>query len=258
MQVDQSGSAEVANHQQSKAPKPKPNEGNAPMRTTKRIAAAAAVVSALTMTAACGSSSSTESKSSDTSSKSAPSSSPAAPETSDAPMDDVAANLAGPGCAGYAKQVPDGSGSVAGMAADPVAVAASNNPLLKTLTAAVSGKLNPKVNLVDTLNGGDFTVFAPTDDAFGKLPPATVKLLGTPKGAETLTSVLTYHVVAGQMNPTDIAGKTLKTVQGGELKVSGTADKLQSQKANVICGGVKTANATVYLIDSVMMPPAMS
>ena len=101
------------------------------------------------------------------SSSAAPSS--AAPSSA-APSDDVAANLAGPGCAAYAKQVPDGKGSVAGMAQDPVAVAASNNPVLKTLTAAVSGKLNPKVNLVDTLNGGDFTVFAPIDDAFGKLP----------------------------------------------------------------------------------------
>jgi uncharacterized surface protein with fasciclin (FAS1) repeats len=227
------------------------------MRTTKRIAAAAAVVSALTMTAACGSSDSSGASSSDKSSSAAPSSSPAAPKSSVAPADAAAANLAGPGCAGYAEQVPDGSGSVAGMAVDPVAVAAGNNPLLTTLTAAVSGKLNAKVNLVDTLNGGDFTVFAPTDDAFAKLPKATVKLLGTPEGAKTLTTVLTYHVVAGQMNPKDIAGKTLKTVEGEKLKISGTPDKLVAQKANVICGGVKTANATVYLIDSVLMPPSM-
>ena len=74
---------------------------------------------------------------------------------------DPAANLVGAGCAGYAEAVPDGAGSVAGMAQDPVATAASNNPLLTTLVAAVSGKLNPNVNLVDTLNGGEFTVFAP-------------------------------------------------------------------------------------------------
>jgi uncharacterized surface protein with fasciclin (FAS1) repeats len=228
------------------------------MRTTKRIAAAAAVVSALTMTAACGSSDSGSADSAAAAdSSSSASSSPAAPESSAAPMDDAAADLAGPGCAAYAEQVPDGKGSVAGMAEDPVAVAAGNNPVLKTLTAAVSGKLNPKVDLVDTLNGGDFTVFAPTDDAFGKLPKATVKLLGTPQGAKTLTTVLTYHVVAGQMNPKDIAGKTLKTVEGEKLKISGTPDKLVAQKANVICGGVKTANATVYLIDSVLMPPSM-
>jgi uncharacterized surface protein with fasciclin (FAS1) repeats len=217
------------------------------MRTTKRIAAAAAIVSALTMTAACGGSSSGDTGSS-TKSSSAPSSSAAA---------DPAANLVGPGCAAYAKQVPNGSGSVKGMAADPVAVAASNNPLLKTLTAAVSGKLNPKVNLVDTLNGGKFTVFAPVDSAFAKLPKATVKTLSTPQGAKTLSTVLTYHVVKGQMTPDQIAGKTLTTVEGGKLKISGSGDDLMAQKAHVICGGVQTANATVYLIDSVMMPPTM-
>ncbi len=223
------------------------------MRTMKKIAAATAVVSALTLTAACGSSDSTDSSASGDSSSSTMKSTPAAPESSSAAAD-PAADLVGPGCADYAKAVPDGSGSVAGMAADPVAVAASNNPLLKTLTAAVSGKLNPKVNLVDTLNGGDFTVFAPVDDAFAKLPKATVKTLGTPQGAKTLTTVLTYHVVPGQMTPDEIAGKSLKTVEGDSVKVTGSGDNLKVNGANVICGGVKTANATVYLIDSVMMP----
>ena len=224
------------------------------MRTTKRIAAAAAIVSALTMTAACGGGSSSDS-SSDKSSSAAPSSKAAAPSSSAAA--DPAADLVGPGCAAYAKQVPNGSGSVKGMAADTVAVAASNNPLLKTLTAAVSGKYNPKVNLVDTLNGGKFTVFAPVDSAFAKLPKPTLKLLSTPKGAKALQTVLTYNVVAGQMSPDQIAGKTLKTVEGEKLTISGSADTLKAQKATVICGGVKTANATVYLIDSVMMPPSM-
>jgi uncharacterized surface protein with fasciclin (FAS1) repeats len=227
------------------------------MRTIHRIAAATAVVSALTMTAACGSNSGNSAgASSDTSSSAAPSS--AAPSSA-APKADagITANLAGPGCAAYAKAVPKGSGSVAGMAADPVAVAAGNNPLLKTLTAAVSGKVNKKVNLVDTLNGSDFTVFAPVDSAFAKIPKATLKLLSTPKGASTLTKVLTYHVVAGQMTPKQVAGKTLTTVEGEKLKISGTPNTLKAQKANVICGGVKTANATVYLIDSVMMPPSM-
>ncbi len=223
------------------------------MRTMKRIAAAAAVVSALTMTAACGSSDETPAAASDETSSAAPMEESPSEETS--PMAaDPAANLVGPGCAGYAEQVPDGAGSVAGMAEDPVAVAAGNNPILKTLTAAVSGKLNPKVNLVDTLNGGEFTVFAPIDDAFAKLPKATVKTLSTPKGAETLSTVLTYHVVPEQMLPSDIEGQTLKTVQGGTLEVTGSGDNLKVNGANVVCGGVKTANATVYLIDTVMMP----
>jgi uncharacterized surface protein with fasciclin (FAS1) repeats len=183
-----------------------------------------------------------------------------ADETSEAPADDTAdpaANLVGPGCEDYASQVPDGAGSVEGMAQDPVATAASNNPLLKTLTAAVSGKLNKDVNLVDTLNGGEFTVFAPVDDAFAKLPEETVKTLGTPEGAEALTSVLTYHVVAGQLGPDEVAG-THETVNGADVTVEGEGDAITvgESKAKVICGGVTTANATVYLIDSVLMPPS--
>jgi uncharacterized surface protein with fasciclin (FAS1) repeats len=166
---------------------------------------------------------------------------------------DPAANLVGPGCAAYAEAVPDGDGSIEGMSADPVAVAASNNPMLTTLTAAVSGQLNPEVDLVDTLNGDEFTVFAPVDDAFAALDPATLESLKT--DTATLTSILTYHVVPGQIEPADIAG-THTTVQGADLEVTGEGDMWMVNEANVICGGVQTANATVYLIDAVLMPPA--
>ncbi|NKR26945.1 fasciclin domain-containing protein [Rhodococcus hoagii] len=162
-----------------------------------------------------------------------------------------AADLVGPGCAEYAATVPDGPGSVAGMAQDPVAVAASNNPMLKTLTAAVSGQLNPDVNLVDTLNGGQFTVFAPTDAAFAKLDPATVEQLKTDDAL--LTKILTYHVVPGQLAPSDVDG-THATVEGGDVTVTGSGDDLKVNEAGVVCGGVQTSNATVYLIDSVLMP----
>jgi uncharacterized surface protein with fasciclin (FAS1) repeats len=167
---------------------------------------------------------------------------------------DPAANLVGPGCADYAKAVPDGAGSVEGMAQDPVAVAASNNPLLKTLVAAVSGQLNPKVDLVDTLNGDEFTVFAPVDEAFAQLPKKTVAALSQPKNADMLAGILTYHVVPGQVAPDQIAGSTQTTVQGSDVEVSGEGDSLKVNDANVICGGVQTANATVYLIDSVLTP----
>lgn len=179
---------------------------------------------------------------------------PAAEETMapEATMD-PAANLVGPGCAAYAEAVPDGAGSVAGMAVDPVATAASNNPLLKTLVAAVSGQLNPDVNLVDTLNGDEFTVFAPVDDAFAKIDPATIETLKT--DSTLLTSILTYHVVPGQIEPADIPGMHT-TVNGADLEVTGSGDALMVNGANVICGGVQTANATVYLIDSVLLPPA--
>lgn len=166
---------------------------------------------------------------------------------------DPAANLVGSGCAAYATEVPSGPGSVTGMAQDPVTVAASNNPKLKTLTQALSGKLNPNVNLIDTLNNGEFTVFAPTDDAFAKIDPATIEKLKT--DSKLLTSILTYHVVPGQASPAQVAGDH-KTVQGGTVTVTGQGDGLKVNDAGLVCGGVKTANATVYMIDTVLMPPA--
>ena len=164
----------------------------------------------------------------------------------------AAAAPVGPGCAAYAQQVPTGPGSVQGMAADPVTVAASHNLVLTTLTKAISGQLNPKVNLVGTLNGGEFTVFAPTDEAFAKVDPATIDKLKT--DAPLLTTVLTYHVVSGRVAPDQIVG-THKTVQGADVTVTGHPDALKVNNASVVCGGVQTANATVYLIDSVLMPP---
>ena len=184
------------------------------------------------------------------------SSAPASPSASSSMSSeamDPAADLVGSGCAAYAKAVPSGAGSVTGMAQDPVAVAASNNPLLTTLTAAVSGKLNPKVDLVDTLNGDKFTVFAPVDDAFKAIPKKDLDAVVA--DADTLTSVLTYHVIPGQIAPKDIDG-THATVQGADLKVTGSGNDIKVNGASVICGGVQTANATVYLVDKVLMPPA--
>ena len=167
--------------------------------------------------------------------------------------DDPAANLVGAGCAAYAEANPSGAGSVGGMAEANVVAAASANPLLTTLVSAVGGKLNPDVNLVDTLSSGEFTVFAPVDDAFKKVPAATVETLKTDK--DLLTKILTYHVISGQLSPDQIVG-THKTVEGGEVTVTGSGDNLKVGDATVICGGVKTANATVYLIDTVLTPPA--
>jgi uncharacterized surface protein with fasciclin (FAS1) repeats len=221
------------------------------MRSIKKVTIALAAVSALTMTAACGADQESPTTAEEQTSAAAEQT-PMEEESTDAGSD-PAANLVGPGCADYAEAVPEGAGSVAGMAEDPVAVAASNNPLLTTLVAAVSGELNPKVNLVDTLNGDEFTVFAPVDDAFAQLPEETVASLAKPKNAETLSTVLTYHVVPGQIAPSDITGEQT-TVQGDTVEVTGEGDNLMVNDANVVCGGVQTANATVYLIDSVLMP----
>ncbi len=164
----------------------------------------------------------------------------------------AAADLVGPGCGDYAAANPSGPASVQGMSQVPVAVAASNNPLLKTLTSALSGQLNPRVNLVDTLNNGQYTVFAPTDAAFNKLPASTVDQLKT--DSNLLSRILTYHVVQGQLGPARIIGSH-KTLQGANVTVTGEGNNLNVNNAGVVCGGVPTANATVYLIDTVLMPP---
>ncbi|QPZ38009.1 fasciclin domain-containing protein [Paramicrobacterium chengjingii] len=223
------------------------------MRTTSRKALAALALAAAASLTFAGCSSSGDMPKDDESSQGQ-----STPNESDSneSMTDPAADLVGPGCSAYADQVPDGPGSIEGMSADPVAVAASNNPMLTTLVSAVSGELNPDVNLVDTLNGDEFTVFAPVDDAFGKIDAETLEMLKTPEGAETLTSILTYHVVPGQIAPDAIAGEH-KTVEGETVEVTGSGEDLMVGDASVICGGVHTANATVYLIDSVLMPPSM-
>jgi uncharacterized surface protein with fasciclin (FAS1) repeats len=177
------------------------------------------------------------------------SSSSAAADPSSSTGTTTAADTFGSGCSA----VPaSGAGSFNGMATAPVASAASANPLLSTLVAAVT-----KAGLVDTLNGQkSLTVFAPTNDAFGKIPPKTLKAVLADK--PTLTKILTYHVIAGALAPDQLAG-THKTLEGENLTISGDNPDfvVGTQKASIVCGNVKTANATVYIIDSVLMPPKM-
>ena len=107
---------------------------------------------------------------------------------------------------------------------------------------------------VDTLNSAeDITVFAPTNDAFDAMDQATLdKAMGDPKGL--LTKVLTYHVVEGKIAPDELAG-THKSLQGGEVTVEGSGEDFTVDgNATVVCGNVQTANATVYIIDQVLMP----
>ena len=156
----------------------------------------------------------------------------------------MAAGPFGPGCAG----VPtEGEGSVEGMADDPVATAASNNPLLKTLVAAVT-----EAGLVDTLNSAEaLTVFAPTDDAFAAIPKKDLNALL--KDKEALTTVLTHHVVGERLDPAAVAGEH-ETLAGDMLTVEGEGENFTIGEASVVCGNVQTANATVYVVDQVLMP----
>jgi uncharacterized surface protein with fasciclin (FAS1) repeats len=220
--------------------------------TLRRTGAAGIAVLALSMgLAACGDDADSDSTADDTTS-SAPATSEAAEETSEAPSEDTAtdagAETFGEGCAAIPT---DGKGSFNGMVTDPVATAASNNPLLKTLVAAVGAV----PGLGDTLNSAPaLTVFAPTDDAFAKIPEKDLKAVLADQA--TLTAILSHHVIGEQLDPTAIVGEH-DTLNGDTVTVEGDTEAgmtVDGGTANVICGNIPTANATVYVIDSVLMP----
>jgi uncharacterized surface protein with fasciclin (FAS1) repeats len=215
------------------------------LRSRGALAAATAAL-ALTLTA-CGGGSEAASPSS----SSAPSSSAAAEESTEAASDAPF----GEACA----QVPtEGEGSVEGMSDDPVATAASNNPLLSTLVTAVTA-----ANLGDTLNSAeDITVLAPANPAFEAVPAEALDaLIGD---VPQLTAVLTHHVLEGRLAPDELAGEQT-TLNGDTVTIEGSGEEfsiaaegtvLGENPATVICGNVQTANATVYVIDQVLTPPA--
>ena len=159
---------------------------------------------------------------------------------------DPAANLYGPACG----EVPtSGDGSVEGMATAPVASAASANPLLSTLVAAVT-----EADLVEPLNSAqELTVFAPANPAFEAFTKK--QLNGLLADKETLGKVLTHHVVPQAISPDQLEGE-FETLNGDMLTINGSGEEatIGDEKAQVLCGGVVTANATVYIIDTVMMP----
>lgn len=128
--------------------------------------------------------------------------------------------------------------------------------------AAGAGKFNTLVaaakaaGLVDTLKGaGPYTVFAPSDEAFAKLPKGTVEDLLKPENKEKLKSILTYHVIPGKVMAADIKGKktSVKTVQGSDLAVDAT-DGVKVNDANVVTADVAASNGVIHIIDSVVMP----
>ncbi|THA80277.1 fasciclin domain-containing protein [Streptomyces sp. A0592] len=152
----------------------------------------------------------------------------------------------GPACASLPSQ---GSGSLAGMAQDPVATAASNNPALSTLVTAVK-----KAGLVDTLNNAKgITVFAPTNEAFAKIPKADLDKILADKAE--LTKLLTYHVVGEKITPSQLSDGSFKTLEGGTLTTTGSGENFTvNGKAKIVCGDVQTSNGTVNIIDTVLTP----
>lgn len=223
--------------------------------TLRRTSGLAAVALTLSMgMAACssgdmsGSDSSEGSGSGDTSSQESGSDMESqSPSDSGSEASAAGTGTFGPGCSAIPKS---GKGSFDGMATAPVATAASANPLLKTLVQAVT-----QANLVDALNSAEeLTVFAPTDDAFAKIPAKDMKAVMSDK--KMLTKILTHHVIPKKLSPEELAGKH-ETLAKDTLTVKGSGEDFTAdteEKAQVICGNIQTANATVYVVDTVMMP----
>ena len=229
-------------------------------RTAPRIAALALAAAVPLSLAACSGStpsSSPTSSSSVSSGVASPSAAATSAATSAAPSESAtpsatpstaAADAAfGPGCS----KIPNtGTGSLTEMAQAPVATAASGNPLLSTLVTAVK-----TAGLTDTLNNAkNITVFAPANAAFADISRSDLTRLLANRSK--LTGVLTYHVVGERLSPADLAG-THKTLNGKSLTVTGSGESFTvNGDTKVICGNIQTANATVYVIDGVLMPPS--
>lgn len=217
------------------------------LQTLTRNGGIAAAALALSFSlAACGEDGETATSGSDETSASTPSTSEEAPEESTPAEPTAGDQVFGDGCAA----VPtDGKGSFDGMVTDPVATAASNNPLLSTLVTAVG-----EADLVGTLNDApELTVFAPVNDAFAAIPEDQLNAILADKAL--LSKILVHHVVGGKLDPMAVVGeqeslnKDMLTVEGDENGMTVSDGKVT---ANVICGNVPTANATVYIIDQVL------
>lgn len=165
---------------------------------------------------------------------------------SDDAMTDPAVQTYGDACG----DVPtEGDGSFDGMATAPVASAASANPLLTTLVTAVGA-----ADLVEPLNSAEaLTVFAPANPAFEAFTKKQLNALL--KDKEALTGVLTHHVVPEQISPNQLSGE-FETLAGDTITINGSGEEatVGDEEATVLCGNIPTANATVYVIDTVLMP----
>ena len=219
------------------------------MFTTTRVAKLAGLAAALALPltlAACGGTEATPAAAPASSAPSMSASSSPMSSPSMSASDSMADAPFGAACSA----VPEsGKGSFDGMSKDPVATAASNNPLLSTLVTAVK-----KAGLVDTLNNAEnLTVFAPTNDAFAKIDKKTLDKVLADK--EMLTAILTEHVVGEKLTPMTVAGEHDSLNPKQPITVEGSGEDFTvNGDAKVLCGNVQTANATVYIIDSVLLP----
>ena len=158
----------------------------------------------------------------------------------------------GPGCDAYRQEVPTGPGSIDSMATQTGSQAIANNPDLSTFSAAISGQLNPDINIVSVLDNGPYVVFAPTDAAFAKLDPKTLQTLKT--DPVVLLPTLFYHMVLGYLGPKDIAG-TMPTQDGRLVTVTGEGGDIKVNDNRVVCA-YTSRGAYIYMIDEVLTPPS--
>lgn len=158
----------------------------------------------------------------------------------------------GSGCDAIKAELPEGTTSFDGFAKQPASVAIAGIPGLSTYSAAISGGLNPEVNIAPVLDNGPYVVFAPSDEAFAALPPEQLDALKADPAA--LTSVLYYHQALGFLGPDDVHGK-LTSQQGALLTVTGTGGDIKvDDVAKVVCAGITSTNAKIYVIDTVLDP----
>jgi uncharacterized surface protein with fasciclin (FAS1) repeats len=225
------------------------------LRKIQRLAAVGAIAALTAVLGACSSAQTPANPPA-----AAPADQPAATSEAAAPSGTGVTQVSemfGPACS----QMPaTGEGSPQGMVDEPVATAASHNPLLTTLAKAVTA-----TKLADTLNSAEsLTVFAPYDDAFkaldAKAPGTVTKLTTDPNAASPdsqLAKILKYHVVGKRYDAAGIVQQgTLPTLGGGTLTIGGTALAPTVNGAKVLCGNIPTKNATVFVIDTVLTPPA--
>ena len=176
---------------------------------------------------------------------------PAAPTATAAATPTKVPDPQGPGCDAYRKAVPTGAGSIPAMAGQTASQAIANNPDLSTFSAAISGTLNPEINIVSVLDGGPYIVFAPTDAAFAALDPATVETLKS--DPRVLLPVLFYHMVLGNVGPANVAG-TMPTQDGRPVVVTGKDGDIKVNGNRVSCAYAANG-AYIYMIDGVLEPP---
>ena len=176
---------------------------------------------------------------------------PAAPTATAAATPTKVPDPQGPGCDAYRKAVPTGAGSIPAMAGQTASQAIANNPDLSTFSAAISGTLNPEINIISVLDGGPYIVFAPTDAAFAALEPATVETLKS--DPRVLLPVLFYHMVLGNVGPANVAG-TMPTQDGRAVVVTGKDGDIKVNGNRVSCAYAANG-AYIYMIDGVLEPP---